>query len=150
MRKWLTTRQAASPQQHARRHAVPPLGQKLARLLLTDPGTLADQQTLFVREHFAAEPQLGKTTSWVRRMQNLLCRKSEDNLRLLLEAGKDTLLSRLVPALERDAAAIRASLVTSWTTSPVERQISRLKMIKRTMFGGADFELLRARVLPIS
>ncbi|WP_225063231.1 transposase [Komagataeibacter rhaeticus] len=115
-----------------------------------DPGTLADQQTLFVRELLAAEPQLEKTTSWVRKMQNLLCRKSEDNLRLLLKARRDTLLSRLVPALERDAAAIRASLVTSWTTSPVEGQIRRLKMIKRTMFGRAGFELLRARVLPIS
>ena len=129
---------------------MPPLGRKLARLLLTDPGTLADQQTLFVRELLAAEPQLEKTTIWVRKMQNLLCRKSKDNLKLLLEAGRDTLLSRLVPALERDAAAIRASLVTSWTTSPVEGQISRLKMIKRTMFGRAGFELLRARVLPIS
>ncbi|WP_395372389.1 ISL3 family transposase [Komagataeibacter diospyri] len=148
--KWLTIRQAASPQQRFRRHAVPPLGRKLARLLLTDPGTLADQQTLFVGELLAAEPQLEKTTRWVRKMQNLLCRKSEDNLRLLLKEGRDTLLSRLVPALERDAAAIRASLVTSWTTSPVEGQISRLKMIKRTMFGRAGFELLRARVLPIS
>ncbi|EGG79312.1 transposase [Gluconacetobacter sp. SXCC-1] len=121
--------------------------------MVTFPGGTSarhDQQTLFVRELLAAAPQLEKTTSWVRKMQNLLCRKSEDNLRLLLKEGRDTLLSRLVPALERDAAAIRASLVTSWTTSPVEGQISRLKMIKRTMFGRAGFELLRARVLPIS
>jgi transposase len=29
----------------------------------------------------------------------------------------------------------------------VESQISRLKMLKRTMYGRAGFELLRARVL---
>lgn len=34
-----------------------------------------------------------------------------------------------------------------WTISPVEGQIGRLKMIKRTMFGRAGFKLLRARVL---
>jgi hypothetical protein len=32
-------------------------------------------------------------------------------------------------------------------TSPVEGQISRIKMIKRTMYGRAGFKLLRARVL---
>ncbi|AOX19985.1 transposase [Acetobacter cerevisiae] len=84
-------------------------------------------------------------------MQTLLCKKgdtsTEGDLKALLKEGKTTLLSRLIPALERDAAAIEASLVTPWTTSPVEGQISRLKMIKRTMFGRAGFELLRARVL---
>jgi len=32
-------------------------------------------------------------------------------------------------------------------TSPVEGQIGRLKMLKRTMYGRADFPLLRQRVL---
>ena len=43
--------------------------------------------------------------------------------------------------------AISAALELPWTTSPVEGQISRLKMLKRTMYGRAGFDLLRARVL---
>jgi transposase len=46
-----------------------------------------------------------------------------------------------------DLPAVQAALDMGWTTSPVEGQISRLKMIKRTMYGRAGFELLRARVL---
>jgi hypothetical protein len=38
-------------------------------------------------------------------------------------------------------------LMLSWTTSPVEGQNSRLKMLKRTMYGRAGTELVRARVL---
>lgn len=34
--------------------------------------------------------------------------------------------------------------------SPAEGQINRLKMLKRTMYGRAGFELLRARVLFVS
>jgi transposase len=34
-----------------------------------------------------------------------------------------------------------------WTTSPAEGQIGRIRMTKRTMYGRAGFELLRARVL---
>nr|WP_235450646.1 hypothetical protein [Komagataeibacter europaeus] len=66
-----------------------------------------------------AEPQLAVTLCWLRKMQNLLCKKEdtrkEGELKALLEEGKTTLLSRLIPALERDAAAIEASLVTPWT-----------------------------------
>jgi transposase len=34
-----------------------------------------------------------------------------------------------------------------WTTSPVEGQINRIKLLKRTMYGRAGFALLRERVL---
>ena len=42
---------------------------------------------------------------------------------------------------------MQAAIDLPWTTSPVEGQINRLKMIKRTMHGRAGFELLRARLL---
>jgi hypothetical protein len=44
-------------------------------------------------------------------------------------------------------AALEAALSSPWTTSPAEGQISRIKMINRTIYGRASFELLRARVL---
>jgi transposase len=47
----------------------------------------------------------------------------------------------------QDLAAVQAALDLPWTTSPVEGQINRLKMLKRTMYGRAGFELLRRRVL---
>jgi len=34
-----------------------------------------------------------------------------------------------------------------WSTGPVEGEINRLKLIKRTMFGRAKLDLLRQRVL---
>jgi transposase len=57
------------------------------------------------------------------------------------------MLARFAAGLRRDFAAISAALKLPWTTSPVEGQISRLKMLKRTMYGRAGFGLLRARVL---
>ena len=42
---------------------------------------------------------------------------------------------------------MQAAIDLPWTTSLVEGQINRLKMIKRTMYDWAGFELLRARVL---
>ncbi|KQP04508.1 hypothetical protein ASF26_10210 [Methylobacterium sp. Leaf93] len=48
---------------------------------------------------------------------------------------------------ERDGTAVRAALTTSWSNDQAEGQISRLKMLKRTMYGRAGFPLLRRRVL---
>ena len=151
VRKWVMARQGFSARVVSSAHVAPPSGRKLARLLLADDPLSAGQEGLLVPALLEAEPHLAVTLCWLRKMQNLLCKKSDTStggdLKTLLEEGKTTLLSRLIPALERDAAAIEASLVTPWTTSPVEGQISRLKMIKRTMFGRAGFSLLRARVL---
>jgi transposase len=49
--------------------------------------------------------------------------------------------------LGQDGAAIRAALTTPWSSGQAEGQITRLKLIKRQMYGRASFDLLRRRVL---
>ncbi|QRE78299.1 transposase [Methylobacterium aquaticum] len=44
---------------------------------------------------------------------------------------------------------MEAALALSWSTSPVEGQINRVKTLKRTMYGRAKLDLLRARVLAV-
>ena len=50
-------------------------------------------------------------------------------------------------SLRQDRDAVHAALTMPWSTGPVEGQINRLKVIKRTMYGRAGFDLLRRRVL---
>ncbi|HEX4204911.1 MAG TPA: transposase [Ktedonobacteraceae bacterium] len=49
--------------------------------------------------------------------------------------------------LERDEAAVRAALRFPWSQGPVEGAVNRLKLMKRSMYGRAKFDLLRIRVL---
>ncbi len=51
------------------------------------------------------------------------------------------------PDNARDQDAVQAALDLPWTTSPVEGQVNRIETIKRSMYGRAGFDLLRARVL---
>jgi hypothetical protein len=37
--------------------------------------------------------------------------------------------------------------INPWSTGPAEGQIDRLKVVKRTMYGHAGFDLLRSRVM---
>lgn len=50
------------------------------------------------------------------------------------------------PAL-LDEAAVRAGIELPWNKGTVEGHVNRLKVIKRSMYGRARFDLLRARVL---
>ena len=50
--------------------------------------------------------------------------------------------------LRRDHAAVEAALSSRWSQGPIEGKINKLKTLKRTMYGRANFDLLRLRVLP--
>ncbi|MGV0977166.1 MAG: ISL3 family transposase [Azonexus sp.] len=56
-------------------------------------------------------------------------------------------LGSFANGLQRDLAAVTAGLSLPWSNGQVEGQINRLKLIKRTMYGRASFDLLRKRVL---
>lgn len=57
-------------------------------------------------------------------------------------------LATFARGLRDDWEAVVAGLSLSWSNGPVEGAVNRLKMIKREMFGRANFDLLRRRVLP--
>jgi transposase len=56
-------------------------------------------------------------------------------------------LQRFANGLERDKAAVLAGLTLVHSNGQVEGQVTRIKLIKRMMFGRAGFALLRQRVL---
>lgn len=58
-----------------------------------------------------------------------------------------TALESFAAGLAQDGAAVRAALTTPWSNAQAEGQISRLKMLKRTMYGQAGFALLRRRII---
>jgi transposase len=49
--------------------------------------------------------------------------------------------------LRRDTAAVVAGLTLPWSSGSVEGNVTRVKLIKRTMYGRCRFDLLRRRVL---
>jgi transposase len=132
--------------------ALPPIwpvprGYRLGRLLMSETSRLTAEDELFRTKLLEEEPALASAVAWAQQFNALLRRKISGDLDAILTAAADTMLAQFAAGLRRDFAAISAALELPWITSPVEGQISRLKMLKRTMYGRAGFELLRARVL---
>jgi len=120
---------------------------RVARLLMADTDALPEAGRGFVARLLAEAPGLADATAVAKRLNRLLRRKSEEELGKVLEDAANTPLAEFASGLKRDLAAVQAALDTPWTTSPAEGQINRIKTIKRSMYGRAGFQLLRARVL---
>ena len=56
-------------------------------------------------------------------------------------------LQSFAAGIEKDKDAVRAGLTWWINNGQVEGQVTKLKLIKRTMYGRAGFPLLRQRVL---
>jgi transposase len=69
--------------------------------------------------------------------------------RWLADAGRCDIPSveTFAAGLLQDGDALRAALTTTWSNAQAEGQITRLKLVKRQMYGRANFDLLRRRVL---
>ncbi len=49
--------------------------------------------------------------------------------------------------LKHDGAAVRAALTLPWSNGQTEGQVTKLKLLKRSMYGRAKLDLLRQRLL---
>ena len=56
-------------------------------------------------------------------------------------------LDRFARGLTDDRAAVEAGLSQEWSNGQTEGQVNKLKLLKRQMYGRANFDLLRRRVL---
>jgi transposase len=51
------------------------------------------------------------------------------------------------PFIMKDIAAVHAALVQPWSNGQTEGQITKLKLVKRQMYGRAKIDLLQARLI---
>jgi transposase len=63
------------------------------------------------------------------------------------EASELSAFARFAAGLRRDQAAVTAAVATPWSQGPVEGFNHKIKRLKRVMYGRANFDLLRARIL---
>ncbi len=96
------------------------------------------------------DPVLAEAYVFVQRFLTMLRQRNGEALDSWLtdvEASNVAELRTFASGLRRDDAAVKAGLTLPYSNGQTEAQIQRLKLLKRAMYGQADFELLRTRVL---
>lgn len=92
-------------------------------------------------------PKLEEARALGDRFVHLLQEGNAADLDSWLVAAEASELRSFAAGIRRDYAAVLAAITTTWSNGQVEGQVHRLKLVKRTMYGRAKFDLLRARVL---
>jgi len=124
---------------------------QISWFLLRDPASLGPAEAATLAAIHQAAPQLATLQPLVRQFGRVVRQRDPaaygDWRERALNSGICD-LAAFVAGLDRDQDAVLAALSLPWSNGWVEGQVNRLKLIKRQMYGRANFALLRARVLP--
>lgn len=113
----------------------------------TEAASLSQPDQRFVKTLTALSPDIRDAVDLARGFARLVRERDGDALDPWLESARATGLHGFADGLSQDIDAVRAALKLPWSNGPVEGQVNRLKTIKRQMYGRANFDLLRSRVL---
>ena len=126
-----------------------PSAKALTRLLIRRPATLAaDDHRL--RQHLCTIPEIATVETLVRTFQDIVRERLPEMLENWLSQCRGSRIDTFVhfaDSLAQDGSAVRAALETNWSNGQTEGQVNRLKLLKRQMYGRANLDLLRRRVL---
>ena len=152
-----------APSRHHRQqpeHVTPPLvrltnpppwsAQRASWLLMKDQAQMDEIEQRVLARMVKTDLQVATARSLVERFVAIVRRREVGKLRQWLadamDSGVRALLS-FAKGIHRDIAAVANALSLPWSNGPVEGHVNRLKFIKRMMYGRANFDLLRKRVL---
>jgi transposase len=119
-------------------------------LILRRKATLTEDEKHQRARLQAQEGELAEAIALTQDFAALVRQRQPDQLEHWLKRATASGLQafqRLANGLRADYEAVKAGVTLRWSTSPVEGQINRLKMLKRQMYGRASIGLLRQRVL---
>jgi hypothetical protein len=129
--------------------SVPPIAASI--LCMKPRGQLTQQQAEKVDRLKASLPNFAIMRRLAMRFRGILRGHDPTKLDGWLKDARETGLygiKRFVSILQRDIDAVRNAVSETWSNGQTEGQINRLKTLKRSMYGRAGIELLRARMLP--
>jgi transposase len=131
-----------------RQPAVPvPTSRQATRLVLADQAKLDSAERDLVVTLVNAAPEITQAVTLVRAFGAMIREHKVDALDPWIAAARQSALRGFADSIKRDRAAVKAALTLPWSSGPVEGQINKLKLVKRQMYGRANFDLLRQRVL---
>jgi transposase len=121
-----------------------------AFLFVSQARKLDEQQTQQVGQIRAGHPDLERAYQLSQEFVMMLAERREGDLESPLAQAEHSGLpefKKMAKGIRQDYAAVKAAFSSQWSNGQVEAQVNCLKLQKRIVFGKANFDLLRLRVL---
>lgn len=112
-----------------------PAARTIVRLMTLECNNLTKAQTMTVAAIEERLPDLVEARDVVESFHEMLRRKSYDDLDTWIDRAAGSLVASFANGVIRDRAAIQNAITSIWANGQTEGQITKLKLIKRQMYG---------------
>jgi transposase len=143
--EWATRRRHADSV-GSERLRKPPSARVLSRLLLSERDRLTKEDAITLARIERGVPALVSARDLVDRFHQMVRDRAPAVLPALIGDLVASILASFGKGIAADRAAVTAALVEPWSNGQTEGQITKLKLVKRQMYGRAKLDLLRARL----
>src|SRR3954465_9750493 len=132
VRQWATRQRRqnpaadqAPPAKPPKAHPPPP--RKAARLLMSEPDKLGEDDRRFVTALLELSPPVARAVELAKAFSSMIKKGLADQLDDWIRAAEEGGFKGFAGSLRQDRDAVYAALTMPWSTGPVEGQINRLK-----------------------
>lgn len=143
--EWATRRRAE--QASLRQLQKVPSARTIARLMTTARDHLSKADTVTIAAIETEVPVLVEARSLIDRFHSMIRGKTVADLDPWIADARTNLIASFASGITRDKAAVCAAITEPWSNGQTEGQITKLKLVKRQMYGRGKLDLLQARLL---
>ena len=143
--EWTTRRRRAEKATDQQLQRVPS-ARTIARLMTTGRDHLSKADTVTIAAIEGSVPTLVEARGLLDRFQPMVRRKGIDLDGWIADATP-SLMASFATGISKDKAAVGMALTSPWSNGQTEGQITKLKLVKRQMYGRAKIDLLEARLV---
>ncbi len=146
MSEWAARRRRAEEVDGASLSRAPSV-RTIARFLTVGRDRLSKSESVTVAAIESGVPLLVEARDIVATFQAMIRKRSLGDLEPWLERARSSLVESFASGVVKDQAAIAAAITSPWSNGQTEGQITKLKLVKRQMYGRGKLDLLQARVI---
>jgi transposase len=121
-----------------------PSARTLAWLMSTSRDNLSKSESITIEE---GVPSLVEAREIISDFHGMVRARAQAQLPAWIDRAANSLVSSFANGIRRDIAAVDAAISSPWSNGQTEGQVTRLKLIKRQMYGRAKLDLLEARLI---
>lgn len=144
--EWATRRRRAERASNQQLQKAPS-ARTIARLMTAARDHLSRADTITIAAIEAGVPMLVEARNLIDRFHSMIRKTVAADLDPWIADASASLIASFSVGIARDKASVRAAITEPWSNGQTEGQITKLKLVKRQMYGRAKLDLLQARLI---
>ena len=144
--EWATRRRRAEKATNQQLQKVPS-ARTIARLMTTARDHLSKADSITIAAIETGLPILVQARTLVDKFHIMIRKRTDTALDPWITEARASLIASFATGIGNDRTAIHAAITEPWSNGQTEGQITKLKLVKRQMYGRAKIDLLQARLI---